>query len=274
MIDSTLEETREGRGEVTAAGRGYEVEKYAGILGGGILTVFGVTRRSFGGVLLAGLGALIFARGLRKKKKKRARSNGAYGLLARWSSGSAKLAAYESVTVLRTKREIFEQWGRVENLPSLLTHVRSIQSMGKGLYRWVISGPGGLILDRDVNVTVSEEQWRVSWRTVEGSGVTHMGFVGLRPAPKDLGTEVHVSLLYDATDEDFLLPSGWYRREETRERLAEDLRRFKQVLECGEVATTRGQPSGRAHVRRRRKARPLGGRDESLPIVVGPEANR
>jgi uncharacterized membrane protein len=76
--------------------------------------------------------------------------------------------------------------------------------------------------------------------------VANAGSVHFNPAPNGQGTEVRVVLKYDP-------PAGvlgaWVAKlfgEAPEQQIEEDLRRFKQMMETGEITTTAGQPSGRS----------------------------
>ena len=79
------------------------------------------------------------------------------------------------------------------------------------------------------------------WRDIDNSGS-----VSFEPAPGGRGTVVRVAMQYSA-------PAGvvgttvakLFGRAPEQE-VEEDLRRFKQVIETGEIITTEGQPAGRS----------------------------
>jgi uncharacterized membrane protein len=84
----------------------------------------------------------------------------------------------------------------------------------------------------------------ISWRTSEGSEVNHCGSVRFETAPAGRGTLVKVEMYYG-------LPGGRMAQQAAKlvsaapeTIIKEDLRRLKQLIETGEIATTRGQPSG------------------------------
>jgi uncharacterized membrane protein len=75
--------------------------------------------------------------------------------------------------------------------------------------------------------------------------VEHMGEVSFRELPSGRGTEVRLRL-------DFTPPAGVIGGGLARvfdgaleTQLRSELKRMKQLMETGEVATTEGQPSGR-----------------------------
>jgi uncharacterized membrane protein len=85
----------------------------------------------------------------------------------------------------------------------------------------------------------------LSWRTTAGSEINHVGSVRFDPAPNGNGTQLRVEVYYG-------LPGGSAAVKATElvsmapeTMMTEDLRRLKQLIETGEIATTSGQPTGR-----------------------------
>jgi uncharacterized membrane protein len=94
--------------------------------------------------------------------------------------------------------------------------------------------------------------------------------VRFETAPGGRGTEVHVALDYE-------LPGGKLREavakvlgEDPGQQVKDDLRRFKQVLETGEVVRSDGTPEGQSTKRlfKQRPAQPL-----EEPIATGGRAS-
>jgi len=62
----------------------------------------------------------------------------------------------------------------------------------------------------------------------------------------DHGTRVHVKLQYSPPAGKLGAAFAWLTGEEPRIQVRDDLRRFKALLEAGEIPTIDGQTSGRA----------------------------
>ena len=86
----------------------------------------------------------------------------------------------------------------------------------------------------------------VAWRSLSPSDLPHEGEVSFADAPGGRGTEVRVRLRWGPPGG--RIGSGLLKLlgRDPESLVAEDLRRFRQVLEAGEVANVTGQPSGRA----------------------------
>ena len=92
----------------------------------------------------------------------------------------------------------------------------------------------------------------IAWRSRDGADIANAGSVHFKPAPPGRGTEVTVSL-------DYVPPAGRLGAavakifgESPEVQVTDDLRRFKWIMEAGEIPTTAGQPSGAAVKERER----------------------
>lgn len=163
-----------------------------------------------------------------------------------------------SLAVNRAPQDCYRFWRAFENLPRFMEHLVSVSIIAPGRSHWVAKGPAGTTVEWDAEVTRDEPDRLIAWRSLEGADVDHSGVVRFEPAPGNRGTIVRVELRYSP-------PAGqlgaWVARlfgEEPEHQIREDLRRFKQVLEAGEIPTTVGQPSGRRSLMARflRKGQP------------------
>jgi len=148
------------------------------------------------------------------------------------------------VTIQQPIEELYRFWRDFSNLPRIIRHL-ALVSTRDGRSHWVVRGPMGLRLEWDAEVTEDRPNERIAWRSLQVSDVWHAGIVEFHPAPADRGTEVRATLEYRVPGG--RLGSALLKAvgEEPSQQLQGDLRRFKQIMEAGEVATVEGQPSGR-----------------------------
>ncbi len=88
----------------------------------------------------------------------------------------------------------------------------------------------------------------LAWRSIEGSEIENAGTVRFRPATGGRGTEINVELSYEPPGGTIGRGLAWLLGEEPELQVREDLRRFKQIMETGEIPTITGQPSSRGRV--------------------------
>lgn len=149
-----------------------------------------------------------------------------------------------TLAINATPEKLYEFWRKFENLPRFMQNLESVRETGDRTSHWIAKVPGGLRLQWQSEIVDDQPNQFISWRTREGSEVNHCGSVRFDSAPGGRGTIVRVEMYYG-------LPGGRVAQQAAKlfsaapeTVIREDLRRFKQLIETGEVATTRGQPSG------------------------------
>ncbi len=120
----------------------------------------------------------------------------------------------------------------------------------------------------DAEITEDVPGERISWRSMERSRIEKSGTVVFAKAPGDQGTEVHVELRYDVPGGAVGATLAKLFGAQRRMQVKDDLRRFKQIAETGEIAHSDGSPEGQLGTRqpKQRPAHPLG---ESEPQTIG-----
>jgi uncharacterized membrane protein len=165
--------------------------------------------------------------------------------------GSSRAAAQASepfiehtVSVLKSADECYAFWKDLANFARISETLQSVTALDERRSHWVMKGPGGTTLQWDSELTEDRPGERLAWRSLPGSDLAHAGVVRFAPAPGNRGTFVTVMMHYRfAGGAGRAVPKLVGR--DPNGTLREDLRRFKNLIEAGEIPTTRGQPSGR-----------------------------
>ena len=150
-----------------------------------------------------------------------------------------------ATTIGKPRPVVYGFWRRFENLPRFMDHLRSVTEAGDGTSHWVAKAPAGREFAWDAEIVEDRPNELIAWRSLEGADVPNSGEVRFVDAPAGRGTEVHVTLTYDPPAGAAGAAVAKLFGEEPDQQVSEDLRRFKRVMETGEIATTEGQPSGR-----------------------------
>jgi uncharacterized membrane protein len=124
-------------------------------------------------------------------------------------------------------------------------HIVSVQVLADRRSHWVVTTPGGKHLHWDSEITTDEPGKVIAWHALEGADVDNSGSVHFEPAPAGRGTIIRVAFHYCPPVGRFGSVLAKLIGAEPEFELAKDLRRLKQLLETGEIATTEGQPAGR-----------------------------
>ena len=160
-------------------------------------------------------------------------------------SGQTDIYLERSITVGKSPEECYRFWRSFENLPRFMRGLDSVRHLDERRSHWVARGPMATRLEWTSEITADRPGEEVAWRTLDDSGAAHAGSVRFEAAPAGRGTIVRVSLHYSPLGG--ALGAGLVRLlgHDPQSSIREDLRRFKQVMETGEIPTTRGQPTGR-----------------------------
>jgi uncharacterized membrane protein len=165
-----------------------------------------------------------------------------------------------AITVNASPEVVYARWRNLESLPTFMYHLESVTPTDGRRSHWVAKAPTGTV-EWDADITDDQPGRQIAWRSVEGSTVGNRGEVRFVPAPKGQGTEIHVKLSYDAPAGKAGSVVAKLFGEEPSQQVSDDLRRFKQLVETGEIARSDGSPRGTrtANMARRREAQPLDG---------------
>jgi uncharacterized membrane protein len=159
-------------------------------------------------------------------------------------SGRTDIYLERSIAVSKSPEECYRFWRSFENLPRFMHSLESVRQLDEGRSRWVAKGPMAMHLEWTSEITADRPGEEIAWRTLDDSGAANAGSVRFEAAPAGRGTIVRVSLHYSPLGG--ALGAGLVKLlgHDPQSRIREDLRRFKQVMETGEIPTTRGQPAG------------------------------
>jgi uncharacterized membrane protein len=229
------------------------LERIATAIAGGALVGYGTTRRDAGGILMAiGGGAILLRAATGHCPLYRAlgvtQAEAGKSPAASVAHGRG-IKVEKSITINRSREELFHFWRNLENLPEFMSHVRSVKSNGPNRSHWTVTGPAGTTVEWDAEIHNEQPPEFLAWRTVGDSDINHAGSVHFDPAPGGRGTEVRVILNYEPPAGQVGAMLAKLFGEDPEQQLDEDLRRLKQFLETAEIPTTLGQPTGPATIR-------------------------
>ena len=164
-----------------------------------------------------------------------------------------------ATTVTKPPEEVYAFWSSLDRLPSFMAHVDEVRITGPRTSHWRVSAPFDREVEWDAETTGEVPGSLLAWSSLEGADVINAGEVRFVPAPDGASTEVHVTLAYDAPGGGLGKALAKYFGEDPSQHLDDDLRRFKQVIETGEVVRSDGAPWGKRarHEFPQRPAQPL-----------------
>jgi uncharacterized membrane protein len=161
-------------------------------------------------------------------------------------NGDSEIRVAQSVTINRSPEELYRFWRDFQNLPRFMKHIESARETEGGQSHWVAKAPAGTTVEWDARITEDRPNELIAWRSLEGSDVDHVGSVRFERAPGGRGAIVKVEMRYRPPAGVVGATVAKLLGKDPRRQIRDDLRRFKQIMEAGEVITTEGQPAGRS----------------------------
>jgi len=142
-----------------------------------------------------------------------------------------------TVCIGRPRAELYAFWRDFSHLPAFMENVQSVEIQTPTRSHWVIAAPAGRSVEWDAEITEDVPDERIAWTSLEGADVRNSGAVEFRDSPTGRGTFVTVTIAYDppAGEVGRLLAKLFHREPKIQAR--QDLRRFKQLMETGEIPT-------------------------------------
>ena len=152
-------------------------------------------------------------------------------------AGGRGLHVERTATVQRPPDEVYRAWSDFESLPRLLPgYLLSVTASERRRTRWVVAGPGGVRTSWEAELTADEPGRLIAWRSVPGASVDIAGSVRFEPAPGGRGTEIKVILTYAPPAGKLGAAMAALAGGGGDRLVREALRRFKQLVETGEIA--------------------------------------
>ncbi|WP_405587615.1 SRPBCC family protein [Streptomyces sp. NBC_01190] len=169
------------------------------------------------------------------------------------------MSLYASITIDRPRAEVYRYWHDLANLPRFMAHLESVETEGATRSHWKARGPAGRTIGWDAEITEDRTNSVIAWQSKGPTPVGNTGSVRFSDAPGDRGTEVRVELSYDPPAGSAGTAVAKLLGEHPEQQVRDDLRRFKQVMETGEVVRSDASPEGTRAFRqaRQRPAQPL-----------------
>ena len=151
----------------------------------------------------------------------------------------------KSIAVNRPLEELYAFWRQLNNLPQVMRHLHSVHELNAERSQWVALGPAGTLIQWEARITTDKPNELIAWQSLQGADVPNQGFVEFKRLPADHGAVVTVHVEYAPPGGRVTASVAKLFGRSPEQEIELDLRRWKQLMETGEVATTEGQPSGK-----------------------------
>lgn len=165
-----------------------------------------------------------------------------------WRRGTARYDADllgNTVTVGRPREELFAEWRDFTRFARFMENVEKVEKIDASLSRWTIKTPGGGSVELVTRITEEKSPERIAWESEPDSEMRTGGRVEFLDAGPGRGTMVRLVMRYDPPGG--IVGKGLAKlfQREPKIQSRRDLRRFKSLMETGEIATN-ASPSGRS----------------------------
>lgn len=226
LSEATLRPT-EGE-EATSNPRGTALK-----VAGGLLALYGLTRRGTLATMLRTLGTGLLLDSARR------------GTLS--LPGVSTADRRRAVDIQKTLYidapidQVYAFWSNYENFPLFMSHVRAVEDLGGGRSHWSVSGPGGLPIEWSAVVTQQSPDEVLAWRSEAGSMLENAGII--RFAPSGSGTRVNLRFCYHPPAGGAGEAVAQLLGSDPRAKVNEDLGRMKSLLEATTRSGTHGKES-------------------------------
>lgn len=191
-------------------------------------------------VLGLGLAAAVTAGGVmqRNRRVRQGSPDSAPGYTARRSFGDYDVTG-RSVTIRKPRAELFTFWRDFSNLAHFMENLEGIEPLGgDGHSRWLIRGPMNKTVNVETRIAREVENELIAWRSTENSEIETEGRVTFHDAPGDRGTRVRLIIAYKPPGGDIGKAFAKLTGAEPNIQARRDLKRFKMLMETGEIATS------------------------------------
>jgi uncharacterized membrane protein len=189
------------------------------------LVGWGLARRDRVGTAIAALGAGLLARDVADRPL--------YAVLG-IGAGTRAVDFHKTIHVRRKLEDVFSFFANVENFPKFMAHVREVNKVGDGRYRWVASGPAGIPVSWTGEITEFVPNKVIAWRSEPGAAIGNAGVAHFEPNP-DGTTRLDLRMSYNP-------PAGALGHLvaalfgcDPKHALDQDMVRFQSLLEKGKT---------------------------------------
>jgi uncharacterized membrane protein len=165
-------------------------------------------------------------------------------------SGPGGLMVEDEITIQRQPDEVYSYWRKLESLPAFMDHLQEVRVIDQLHSHWVAKGPLGVPVEWDAEIINDIPPTLLSWKSTGQSDVVSAGSVRFK-AEGEGATRVRVKLQYDPPAGKIGATIASLLGEDPQRQIAADLRRFKELIEAGEVSSVGYRATATSRMMRR-----------------------
>lgn len=144
----------------------------------------------------------------------------------------------KTVTINRPRQTLYAFWRDFRNLPLFMENIESVTVLDEHRSHWKVKAPADTTVEWDSVIIEDIPGQVIEWRSVEKASVKNSGRIEFRDSPNGRGTWVSAVIAYDPPAGKLGQAIAKLFGREPKIQARRDLRRFKQLMETGEIATS------------------------------------
>ncbi|GLV53829.1 hypothetical protein KDH_06800 [Dictyobacter sp. S3.2.2.5] len=221
-----------------------KTERWISAISGGALASYGIVRRDWLGAGLAVIGGGLLLRGANGRSvlyKALNINTGGQQLSANVTTipGNKGIRVSRSRTINKSAQDLYAFWHNFEMAPLYMPGIKVVNATGERTTHWVASGGN----EWNAELLADKSGQLIAWHAHGKPTTANAGKVIFQPAGEGRGTVVTLELDFFQADPLHKIVSHFTSFGAEYE-VAEILRRFKDLMEAGEIPTIKGQPTG------------------------------
>lgn len=223
------------------------VERIVSVTAGGLLIAPMIKKRSLGSAVGAICGADLIWRGVTGRSPAY-RALGVNTAIANKPGSQVSETAphvTQSITIGKPPEELYAFWHEPENMSRIMPDFVKVSFTADGVSHWKMNGPGKQVFEWESRQETEDSGRKLSWQSLPGTELPNHGSVEFHPAPNSLGTEVTLRMQFDPQMGRLGAQLARVLHTIPRAIAGQTLRRFKSVMETGEIPTLEHNPSAR-----------------------------
>jgi len=213
------------------------IEQVLSVCMGGALFLFGLTQGRKSGAIpvLIGSGLLVHGLSSHSRLYEAIGIDEIYGTTIRHPLNRT-VHFSDSIIINSSPAEIYAFWRDFKNLPKFMQSIVAVEEIDERRSRWHAHGPLNKEFYWEAEIVEERENEMIKWHTIESeSSLEHEGTFSLRQAPGNRGTILMLNCRWSPPGGVLGAATAKILPQDPVRQLGEDLRRFRQLIETGEI---------------------------------------
>jgi uncharacterized membrane protein len=143
----------------------------------------------------------------------------------------------KSITINKPRSELFAFWRNFSNLPQFMHAIERVEQAQNQRSTWTVKAPAGQHVTIETEMVGVVENESIGWRSTDNSQIRTAGLVTFTDAPAGRGTVVTAEIAYEPPGGDVGRLVAKLFQAEPNIQARHELKRFKMLMETGEIAT-------------------------------------